>query len=145
MSFFNQIHSKRIYRRAFSGTRNSRDSHANGTTGIGQAFFDNCLSHCLMFRFGAFHQRYRLTQHSDISGQNSFDPHWLRTLAPAAQVSQSRVLSASSDSEVAQASHVVLIEGLLKLNDMAGAFKEVLPEQALAAMLAARPQGASDA
>lgn len=61
-----------------------------------------------------------------LSGQNSFDPHWLRTLAPAAQVSQSRVLSASSDSEVAQASHVVLIEGLLKLNDMAGAFKEAV-------------------
>lgn len=61
---------------------------------------------------------------SGLHGQNAFDPHWLRTLAPAAQVSQSRILAASSDSTVASAAHAVLIEGLLKQNDMAAAFKE---------------------
>jgi branched-chain amino acid transport system substrate-binding protein len=59
-----------------------------------------------------------------IAGQSSFDPHWLRSLAPAAQVSQSRLLISSGDTSVAQAADVVLIEGLLKLGDMASVLKE---------------------
>ncbi|MEN9353393.1 MAG: hypothetical protein RL318_718 [Fibrobacterota bacterium] len=59
-----------------------------------------------------------------LSSQSSFDPHWLRGLAPAAQVSQSRLLAASGDSEVAQAAQVLLIEGMLKINDLQGTLKE---------------------
>lgn len=70
-------------------------------------------------------------------GQNAFDPHWLRGLAPATQVSQSRLQMASNDTDVAQAAHVVLIEGLLKQGDMAatqkeaGAFESRYPGSAL--------------
>ena len=56
--------------------------------------------------------------------QNSFDPHWLRNLAPAAQVAQSRAFSGSRDSSVAEAAQVVLVEGLLRQGDGAGALRE---------------------
>jgi ABC-type branched-subunit amino acid transport system substrate-binding protein len=53
-----------------------------------------------------------------------FDPHWLRTLAPTAQVSQSRSLAASSDTSIAEASQAILVEGLLRSNDAGAAFRE---------------------
>jgi ABC-type branched-subunit amino acid transport system substrate-binding protein len=56
--------------------------------------------------------------------QSAFDPHWLRNLAPSAQVAQSRTLVGGRDSSVAEAAQVVLVEGLLRQGDGASALRE---------------------
>ncbi len=55
----------------------------------------------------------------------TFDPHALRELSSVAQVTQARPWAEGSDPAAAEAAQVIVIEGLLRQGDGAGALREV--------------------
>lgn len=62
---------KNVDRSGFSCTGDTCDSDSAGVSGIGEAFFDDFLSDCLMSFGGAFDERNRLAKDGPVAFEDS--------------------------------------------------------------------------